>query len=63
MFLGRWIERLCLAKNDCQNARCHLRPLCQCAKDDLEAARKVEGRVWLLVGCCALAVLAWALIW
>jgi len=63
LLLGRWIRRLCLVRRDCQTRSCRLRPLCQCAQADFAAARRVEARVWLLVGTCAVAVLAWALIW
>jgi len=63
LLLGRWIRRFCLVRHDCQRRDCRLRPLCQCAQADFAAARSAEAWVWILVGTCAVAVLAWALVW
>jgi hypothetical protein len=62
LFLGRWADRLCPVKRDCSEKRCALRALCECARKDLQAAARVEARVWLVLALCGVAVLLWAML-
>lgn len=62
LFLGRWADRLCAVKRDCSEKRCGFRALCECARRDLQAAARVETRVWAVLVLCGVAVLLWAML-
>ena len=62
MFLGSLVLRLCSdGRKECTR-NCWLQPVCACARADLEAASRVETRVWITIAICGAAVIALALI-
>ena len=55
--------RVCrLEPKDCQNTRCRLRPLCECAVQDYGRAKKLENRIWLVLGVCGVIGVVWWLV-
>ncbi len=61
--LGKIVLSFCpKGRAPCANAHCALRALCDCARADLAAARRLESRVWLAIALCgalALLIAAW----
>ena len=57
---GSFVLRVCrFEPKNCRNTRCQLRPLCECAVQEYGRAKKLENRVWFVVGIGGLIGVVW----
>lgn len=45
-------------KVQCSHANCVLQPFCACARTAVAEETKLELRIWLIIGLCALCLIA-----
>lgn len=61
--VGKLVLRFCRSdQRGCDKSKCALKPFCECAKADWEAARRLEMRVWMAIGVSGAVLVLVALI-
>ena len=63
--VGAAILRFCSnsKKLPCSKTDCWVQPMCACAREDMRASRRMEGRLWLAVAAMAGIVILIAVVW
>lgn len=60
--VGQVIGFICPTDLPCDKSKCHLRPFCQCAQQELAESSKTDNAVWILLAIVSIIVIICAIL-